>query len=307
MKAWFRFRKSYFLVTFLSLSFVPAFATQNNISDSNLQVELTYPDMVKQGSEFVLSSIVKAMVDQVSNITLTISSPEIEFSQNSFHIDRLVKDSTLGNSFNAKVKQETPDGTFLANVEVNYYVKGYFETQSMKKTLTQAIQLNAESKPILTVDIQAPGDVFAGEPFSIKGIIKNQGANAQNIQLTLTSSEIELAGKKSFSVSNLDSGSMADFEFVVQTPKELGAPTHATIHINGTYSDEVKTYHVDNSLNVFARQRGVLEIGDANGIWLGNFFIAPVVGVGTIVSSVIGFLIFAWHYKNKKKTRKSKR
>ena len=263
--------------------------------------------MVKQGSEFVLSSIVKAMVDQVSNITLTISSPEIEFSQNSFHIDRLVKDSALGNNFNAKVKQETPDGTFLANVEVNYYVKGYFETQSMKKTLTQAIQLNAESKPILTVDIQAPGDVFAGEPFSIKGIIKNQGANAQNIQLTLTSSEIELAGKKSFSISNLDSGSMADFEFVVQTPKELGTPTHATIHINGTYSDEVKTYHVDNSFSVFARQRGILEIGDANGIWLGSFFIAPVVGVGTIVSSVIGFLIFAWHYKNKKKTRKSKR
>jgi len=100
---------------------------------------------------------------------------------------------------------------------------------------------------------------------------------------------------------------MADFEFVVQTPKELGTPTHATIHINGTYSDEVKTYHVDNSLNVFARQRGVLEIGDANGIWLGSFFIAPVVGVGSIVSSVIGFLIFAWHYKNKRKTRKSKR
>src|SRR5207245_2604479 len=86
-KSFFRYIKSYFLVTFLSLSFVPAFATQNNISDSNLQVELTYPDMVKQGSEFVLSSIVKAMVDQVSNITLTISSPEIEFSQNSFHID----------------------------------------------------------------------------------------------------------------------------------------------------------------------------------------------------------------------------
>ncbi len=48
-------------------------------------------------------------------------------------------------------------------------------------------------------------------------------------------------------------------------------------------------------------------MGDANGIWVGNFFIAPVVGVGIIVSSVIGFLIFVWHLKNKKKTRKSKK
>jgi len=288
-------------------SFVPAFAAQNVISDSNVQITLDYPDIVKQGKEFVLSSIVKATADQVSNITLTISSPEIEFSQNSFHVEKLVKDSTLGNNFNAKVKQETPDGTFLANIEVNYYVKGYFDAQPVKNSLTKAIQLNAESKPILLVDIQAPGDVFAGELFSIKGTVRNQGANAQNIQLTLVSSEIELDGKKSFSLTNLDSGRMSDFEFIVQTQKELGAPTHATIHINGTYSDEAKTYHVDNSLSIFARQRGMLEIGDANGIWFGNFFIAPVVGVGTIVSSVIGFLIFVWHLKNKRKTRKSKK
>jgi len=89
--------------------------------------------------------------------------------------------------------------------------------------------------------------------------------------------------------------------------RRLKLQTHATIHINGTYSDDSKTYQIDNSLSIFARQRGMLEIGDANGIWLGNFFIAPVVGVGTIVSSVIGLLIFAWHYKNKKKTRKSKK
>jgi len=289
------------------LSFAPAFGTQNNISDSNVQVTLNYPDIVKQGDGFVLSSVVKATAGQVSNITITISSPEVEFSQNSFHLDKLAKDSTLGNNFNAKVKQGIPDGAFLANIEVNYFVKGYFDAQPVKNSITQAFQLNAKSKPILLVDTQAPGDVFAGEPFSIKGTIKNQGANAQNIQLTLVSSEIELSGKKSFSLTSLDSGKTVDFEFLVQTQKELGAPTHATIHINGTYSDETKTYHVDNSLSIFARQRGMLEIGDANGIWLGNFFIAPVVGVGTIVSSVIGFLIFVWHFKNKKKVKKSKK
>jgi hypothetical protein len=294
---------------FVAFVLVPAFATQNNIiSDLNVQVTLNYPDIVKQGNDFVLSSIVKATADQVSNITITISSPEVEFSQNSFHIDKLAKDSTLGNNFNGIVKQETPDGTFLANVEVNYFVKGYLDSHPVKNSITQAIQLNAESKPILLVDIQAPSDVFAGEPFSIKGTITNQGVNAQNIQLTLVSSEMELSGKKLFSLTNLDSGKTADFEFVVQTQKEIETPTHATIHVNGTYSDDSsKMYHIDNSLSIFARQRGMLEIGDANGIWLGNFFIAPVVGVGTIVSSVIGLLIFAWHYKNKKKTRKSKK
>ncbi len=306
MKSWYKFTSIYFLVGLTVFSFAPAFGAQNNISDSNIQVTLTYPDIVKQGDEFVLSSVLKATADQVSNITITISSAEMEFSQASFHVAKLAKDSTLGNNFNAKVKQGTPDGNFLANIEVNYFIKGYFDASPVKNSITQAFQLNAESKPIILVDTQAPSDVFTGEPFSIKGTIKNQGSNAQNIQLALVSSEIELSGKKSFSLTNLDSGKTADFEFVVQTQKELGVPTHATVHVNGTYSDEEKTYHVDNSLSIFARQRGMLEIGDANGIWLGNFFIAPVVGVGTIVSSVIGFLIFVWHYKNKKKTKKSK-
>ena len=50
----------------------------------------------------------------------------------------------------------------------------------------------------------------------------------------------------------------------------------------------------------------MLQIGDSNGIWLGTFFIAPVVGVGTIVSSAIGFFIFLWHFKNRKKQKKVK-
>ena len=157
-------------------------------------------------------------------------------------------------------------------------------------------------------DTQSPDNVFSGEPFSIKGTIKNQGAKAQNIQLKIYSSDTNLEGKKSFSLSALDSGKNADFEFVVNTSKDLDIPTHAIIHINGTYFDDLnKSYSIEDSVNIFARHRGMLEVGDSNGLWIGNFFIAPVVGVGTIVSSVIGFFIFLWHFKNKKKSKKNKK
>jgi hypothetical protein len=150
--------------------------------------------------------------------------------------------------------------------------------------------------------------VFSGEPFSIKGTIKNQGAIAQSIRLNISSSDISLEGKKSFLLSNLDSGKNSDFEFVVNTSKDLDIPTHAIIHINCTYSDNLnKSYSIEDSVNIFARHRGMLEVGDSNGLWIGNFFIAPVVGVGTIVSSVIGFFIFLWHFKNKKKSKNNRK
>ncbi|MDE1826925.1 MAG: hypothetical protein KGH83_04975 [Thaumarchaeota archaeon] len=270
-------------------------------------MSLDYPNIVIPGKEFVLSSVAKATADQVSNITVTITCPEIQIQQNSFHLDKLAKDSTFGNDFNATVKNGTPDGNFVANVEVDYFVKGFFDSQPVKHVVTQTVQFFTASKPFLALNLQVPSDVFAGEPFSIKGIITNQGSNAHNIELSAFSSEVQIGGKKSLDITDLDAGKSINFEFVVQTQKELGDPVQATVHVNGTYSDDVgKTYPIDNSFSVFARQRGMLEIGDANGIWVGQFFIAPVVGVGTIASSVIGFMIFVWHYRNKKKQKQKK-
>jgi hypothetical protein len=298
-----------FLVIILIASlFVPAYALQSNMLDPNVQVTLDYPNVILQGDKFVLSSIIKATADQVSNITLTISSPELYTTNNTFKLAKLAKDSTFGNDFKLNVKNDTPDGEFVANAQITYFVKGMFDANPVKNTFTQAFHLNTQSKPILGLDVEAPSNVFSGEPFSIKGTIKNHGATAQNIQLEISSSDIILEGKKSLLLSTLDSGKNSDFEFVVNTLKDLDIPTHATIHINGTYFDDLdKSYSIEDSVNVFVRHRGMLEIGDSNGLWIGNFFIAPVVGVGTIVSSVIGFFIFLWHFKNKKKAKKNKK
>ena len=298
-----------FLVTVLISSlFVPVNALQSNMLDPNIQVTLNYPDVIRQGDKFVLSSVIKSTADQVSNITLSISSPELYTTTNTFKLAKLAKDSTFGNDFKLNVKNDTPDGEFVANAQVTYFVKGIFDANPVKNTFTQAFHLNTQSKPILTLYIEAPNNVFSGEPFSIKGTIKNHGATSQNIQLKVSSSDISLDGKKSFILSNLDAGKNADFEFVVNTSKDFDIPTNAIIHINGTYFDDLnKSYSIEDSVNIFARHRGMLEVGDSNGLWIGNFFIAPVVGVGTIVSSAIGFFIFLWHFKNKKKSKKNKK
>ncbi len=299
---------NYLLIFFILFFFLPAYGIENSLSDSNIQVGLSYPDIITPGDEFVLSSIIKTSADQVSNITLTISSPQLDIPQNQFHIDNLSKESTLGNNFDAKVRPGTPDGTFLANVKIDYYIKGYFDSKPLKNSLTKAIEFNAQSKPMLTLDVQTPDNVFAGEQFSVKGVIKNQGSEAQKILLNAYSSQVVLNGKKIFLLTNLEAGKSSDFEFVLQSPKDISIPTHAVIHVNGTYMDKIgKTYSLDDSFNVFVRQRGILEIGGANGLWVGDFFIAPVVGVGTIVSSVIGFLIFLWHIKNSKKKKRKKK
>jgi hypothetical protein len=294
-----------FLIVFASVLFLPAYAVQNSISDQNIQLILNYPDAVEQGKGFVLSSIVKATADQVSNITITIVSPELQMSQNNFHLNKLPRDSAFGNNFKVKVNETIPDGTLVANIHIEYFIKGLFDSQPVKHAINQTTEFDVKSRPDLNLDIQSPSEAFAGEPFSIKGTIKNQGATAYNITLGASSAEVQLGGKKSLLLTNLDAGGLTDFEFVVQTQKEIGDPIHSTVHVNGSFSDENgKKYPLDQPLNIFVRQRGLLEIGDAYGIWVGQFFIAPVVGIGTIVSSVIGFLIFLWQYKNKKKKRK---
>jgi len=298
----------FLISTLISSVFIPAYSLQSSILDPNVQVTFDYPGVIRQGDKFVLSAIIKSTADNVSNITLTVSSSELYTFNNTFKLVKLAKDSTFGNDFKLNVRNDTPDGEFVVNAQVTYFIKGMFDANPVKNMFTQAFHLNAQSKPIVGFDIQSPDNVFSGEPFPIKGMIKNQGAKAQNIRLEIYSSDINLEGKKSFSLSMLDSGKNADFEFVVNTLKDLDIPTHAIIHINGTYFDDLnKSYSIEDSVNIFVRHRGMLEVGDSNGLWIGNFFIAPVVGVGTIVSSVIGFFIFLWHFKNKKKSKNNKK
>lgn len=298
----------FFLIVFLSIVLLPSYATQSNISDPNLQMSINYPDIVEPGKNFVLSTVVKATADQISNITVTISSPELHIDNNTFHLGKLAKDSAFGNDFNASVKQGVPQGNFVANVDMEYFIKGLFDAQPVSHIVNQTVQFYSTSKPFLSLDFQVPSEVFAGESFSVKGTLKNQGADAHNIKLSVSSSQLDLLGKNSLAISSLDAGKSTDFEFVVHTIKNLGAPVQAVVHLNGTYSDDHnRAYSMDNTFNLFARQRGLLEIGGANGIWVGQFFIAPVVGIGTIVSSVIGFMIFVWHYRNKRREKRKRR
>ena len=185
----------YFLIVAISILFLPAYAVQNSLSDPNLQLTLNYPDVVEQGRGFVLSSIVKATVDQVSNITVTISSPELQIQQDRFYLDTLPKDSSYGYDFNAKVNEGVPDGIFVANVQADYFIKGLFDSQPVRHSIIQSTEFDAESSPSLSLSIQSPSEVFAAEPFSIKGTIKNQGANAHNIELDVSSSEVKFDGK----------------------------------------------------------------------------------------------------------------
>ncbi|WP_218192581.1 CARDB domain-containing protein [Nitrosotalea sinensis] len=286
----------------------PAYALQSSMIDPNLQITLDYPDTVKPGENLVISTITKATSDQISNITLAVSSPGLYTTNNTCSLAKLAKDSTFGNNFEMKIKNDMPDGTFVVNMQATYFIKGLFDANPVKDTFAQAFRISVQSSPIISFDIQSPSNVFSGEPFSIKGTVKNQGATAQNLQIVVYSQDVNLDGRKSLLLSSLDSGKSSDFEFIVSTPKDLDIPTHATIYINGTYLDESnKTHSIQDSISMFARHRGMMEIGDANGIWLGDFFIAPVVGVGTIVSSAIGFFIFLWHYRNKKKSKKTKK
>ncbi|HSD04369.1 MAG TPA: hypothetical protein VLB45_01275 [Nitrosopumilaceae archaeon] len=297
-----------FLLAFVTVFTISAYGSQNTISDANIDVSLNYPDVVAPGNEFVLASTVKTKADQMSNITVTIGSPELEIVQNQFNIPSLPRESTLGNNFNAKIKPDSPDGIVVANISIEYFIKGFFDEKPIKNSLIKAFEINVQSKPIILINIDSPDSVFSGEQFSIKGTIKNQGYDAQNIEIIADSPQVMLDGKKIYAITNLDAGRIQNFEFVLQTPKDLAIPTDITVNISTTYSDKSgKTYSQEDALNIFTRQRGILEIGGAEGLWVGDFFIAPVVGVGTIVSSVIGFFIFLWHIKNKKKQKRTKK
>ena len=96
----------------------------------------------------------------------------------------------------------------------------------------------------------------------------------------------------------------------IKTPdQELGTEHKVPFEVIVTYTDDIGNEKIDSkTVPIVLGPRTFMEITTDGGIWVGDFFIAPYVSIGTIVGIPAGTL-FSLALKRsieKKKKRKSK-
>lgn len=297
------------LSLFIGYSSVSAFQTQ--LYDANIHVDATHPSTVTKDSKFSVSAVLGGKAADNVNVTLSLK-PSAAFNvigDDSFYIPELRQDSTLGFTFELETTANATEGVHAINFFVNYEHKELLGDYT-KQSFSKAIEIQVKSLPEIVYSIQAPDSLFGGDKFPVKVRLQNTGNDAHDVKVSIIPpSDLAIVGQNAHALSKLEAGDKFDFEFELEVPNAIDKAESKLLQVKASYLDSANDHHESTeTFPLLVRPRGFLEIGPAGGVWIGPAFISLIVGVGSIASTTIGAIIFAYHLKQKRMERsKTKR
>jgi len=286
-------------------------ASQTQFWDANIQVDVTHPSTVTKEGKFIVSTVLRGKTADNVNVTLSLTPPAAfkVIGDDSFYIPELRQDSTLGFTFELETTTDATEGVHTINFFVSYEHKELLGDYT-KQSFSKAIEIQLKPLPEIVYSIQAPDSLFGGDKFPVKVKLENVGHDAYDVKVNIIPpSDLTIIGQNVHTLSQLEADDNFAFEFDLEVPETIDKPENKLLQVKASYLDAANDYHESTeTFPLLVRPRGFLEIGPAGGVWIGPAFISLIVGVGSIASTTIGIIMFAYHLKQKRKAQhKTKR
>ena len=164
-----------------------------------------------------------------------------------------------------------------------------------------------EKEPVVTIQTTTPESIFSNTefPFEVNVISQDIDLNDLTVQI-IVPEDIEFRGDVSYNMSLLEKGIPFTIKAEMITPANISTEHTIPIKVVVSYTDDLGDEKSDSSsVPLLLRPKTFLEVTNDGGIWLGNFFIAPYVSIGTIVGIPAG-TIFSLLLKRAIEKRKKK-
>ena len=160
------------------------------------------------------------------------------------------------------------------------------------------------------IETITPESIFAKSEFSIQATITSNDIDLEDITLEIIAPDIEFRGDTFYKLSSLEKQTPYTISAELITPVE-NVTTEYTIPVKVilTYTDDLgETNTSTQSMPLLLRPKTFMELTNDGGIWIGDFFIAPYVSIGTIVGIPAGTILslIIRRSQNKKKESSTK-
>ena len=173
-----------------------------------------------------------------------------------------------------------------------------------------AIPIEVLNRPEIVIETITPESIFAKSEFSIQATITSSDIDLEDITLEIIAPDIEFRGDTFYKLSSLEKQTPYTISAELITPVE-NVTTEYTIPVKVilTYTDDLgETNTSTQSMPLLLRPKTFMELTNDGGIWIGDFFIAPYVSIGTIVGIPAGTILslIIRRSQNKKKESSTK-
>lgn len=303
-----------FAAFFIAFAFYGAdAATIKQVMDGSMDVAITYPDSVISGREFAVSVLIQNNGwEDKQDIQFTLASPDgaIFVNNGTLAINRL----STGGSYGGTITLQSSGsqlGTHYLNAVYSQILLSHNETPLPATQKNIAIPIEIKKLPELQINTSYPESIFPNAEFPFYVELTSKDIDIQNVQVEITPpNDVSIRGQTTHTFSVIGKGTPIQIHSqIVTTPAEVTAEHKLPFEVSVRYDDDLGEERVaSKTVSLLLRPRTFMEFTTDGGVWIGNFFLAPYVSLGTLIGipggTLFSLLIRRLQKKNSKKRKK---
>ena len=283
-----------------------------------MDIQITYPDEMVVGRDGIISVLMKNNGwEDKQDISLVFSSsakPQLIIEpSDGISIKKLAQGGSFGENISISIPNDATPGTHFLNLKYSHILVANNETPQTPIYRDIAIPIIIKKDTDITIYTKTPESIFANAEFPIDVEIISEDADIANVNIKIIPpKDIEFRGETSHTFSKIEKNTPVGITSRIITPtQEVNTEYKLPFEIIVTYTDDIgETKEDSQTISVVLRPRTFMELTTDGGIWIGDFFIAPYVSLGTIIGipagTILSLLIRRKQNSTKKRTRKKK-
>lgn len=285
--------------------------TINQSMEGSMDIQITHPDEAIVGRITSISVLIKNNGwEDKQDISFTFTSQDnsmIPVLDNSITIKKLSQGSSFGGSIDFKISSDVNPGIHFLNVKYSQILVSNNKEPQEPIVYDIAIPIVVKNEPSVIIHTITPEAIFTNAefPFVVEVISKDIEISDVNVEI-IPPRDIQFRGETSHSFSNIQKNSPIIINSRIISPiEEVNTEYKIPFNIIVRYTDDVGGEKIQSqAISVILRPRTFMELTTDGGIWIGDFFIAPYVSIGTIIGIPAGTIISLLIRKNQKSTKK---
>ena len=282
--------------------------------EGGMDLEITYPESVMIDRVFSISILLQNNGwENKQDISFTLSNLDGAFTahgDNTIIIDELTTTSSFGTTVDYQVSSTAIEAPHFLNIDYSQVLVSN-NIDPMEPTQTNiAIPIVVFGNPVIVIETVTPESIFSNSEFTFETTVLSEDIDLKDVTVQIiTPGDIEFRGDTSYVISFLEKQEPYTITAEMITPindvtNEYTIPVKVLI----SYTDDLGEEKTETqSVPLLLRPKMFMEITNDWGIWIGDFFIAPYVSVGTLVGIPAGTILslLIRNAQNKKKRQKN--
>ena len=288
--------------------------TFNQSMEGGMDLEITYPESVMKQRTFSISILLQNNGwENKEDISFVLNNPDAVFVtqvNETILIDELTTTSSFGTTIDYEVVNNANEGIHFLNIDYRQVLLSN-NIEPMPFTQTNiALPILVSGEPVISIETVTPESIFSNSEFTFETTIISKDIDLKNVIVKIiTPGDIEFRGDTSYTISLLEKMKSYSVTAEMITPiKDVTMEYTIPVKVLVSYTDDLDEEKTETqSVPLLLRPKMFMEITNDFGIWIGDFFIAPYVSIGTIVGipagTILSLMIRQAQNKNKKQKK----